>query len=171
MLNNVLMRYFSVAFLLVSVHAFAEGNQSMALRVVRTTGMADAARGQMRNLMRDAQQKNPDISRSTWDKVARQIESPKLDQEMAHLWAQTYTISELRQIQTFISTPAGRKFFKNNQTLMPRLAACAALESLHAFDILQKERPDRFPPDPKKDAQVKQLFEVLQRGTVAGVRK
>ena len=90
---------------------------------------------------------------------------------MSRLWAETYTTSELTQIEKFMGTPVGRKFFRNNQTLMPRLAASAALESIQLLDILQTEHPDRFPPDPHKDAQVKQLFEVLQKGALPGAHR
>jgi hypothetical protein len=159
------------SLLLSSISSFAAGDLAVAQRVVALSGMPEAARAQMRALEAEAKRKNPDLPGSTWEKVEKELYSPKMEEQMSRLWAETYATSELTQIEKFMGTPVGHKFFRNNQTLMPRLAASAALESIQLLDILQTEHPDRFPPDPHKDAQVKQLFEVLQKGALPGAHR
>lgn len=143
---------------------------STSTSIVRATGMLQSTRQALHVQLDQVKKAHPDLPASSWAKVEAQIEAASLEQDMASIWEQTYTESELKEIARFLATPVGQKFFKTNPNLMPRLASVSALSGIKAFQILQTLHPDKFPRSPAQEAQVKKLFETMKSGTPGGAR-
>lgn len=147
---------------------YCAGDLGLAKQAISLSGVSDAAHTQFRSLINDTRTKHPELPASTWDRVEKEAENPEFEQSLAKFWSDAYTTTELKQIVGFLTTPTGKKFFKNNPAMMQKLSATAALQSIKIYSLLQKLHPDKFPADPKQDAQIKQLFEVIQKNGNGG---
>lgn len=160
---------FVLAFTLLSASLLLAAGTT-APSIVKATGMAQSTRQALHLQLDQVKKAHPELPASSWAKVEAQIEASSLEQDMATIWEQTYTESELKEIAKFLATPVGQKFFKTNPNLMPRLASVAALSGIKAFQVLQSLHPDKFPRSPEQEAQVKKLFETMKSGSQGGAR-
>lgn len=150
--------------LMLFVLAFGAYGATPTEVILRATGMTQSTRDALRAQLDQVRASHPELPASTWAKVKAEIESPSMEQEMGRIWGQMYTPAELKEISAFLSTPTGKKFFKTNPSLMPRLASVAALSGMKAFQVLQTLHPALFPKDPKQEADAKRLFETMKNG-------
>lgn len=118
--------------------------------------------------MESTRREHPSLPLATWKQVETEIASTKMEDEMVGVWKGAFSLQELKEIDRFLSTPTGKKFFQVSQTVVPRMAAVAALAGVRVFGVLQTLHPDQFPHDAKSEEQTRQLFETLRQGPRGG---
>lgn len=158
-----------VGLLALSCHAAPVSAEDALIRkVIVRTGIVENVRTQMRRQMEATRGAHPELPLQTWKKVELEIQSTQMEDEMVQVWRKSFTVAELTEIDKFMSTETGKKFFQTSQVLVSRTAAVAALTGVRIYGVLQKEHPDKFPQDLKSEDQVRKVFESMKHGASAG---
>lgn len=158
-----------VGVLALSCHAApASAEDALIRKVIVRTGIVENVRTQMRRQMEATRAAHPELPVQTWKKVELEIQSTQMEDEMVQVWRKSFTVAELTEIDKFMSTETGKKFFQTSQVLVSRTAAVAALTGVRIYGVLQKEHPDKFPQDLKSEDQVRKVFESMKHGASAG---
>ncbi|MBK8804551.1 MAG: DUF2059 domain-containing protein [Fibrobacteres bacterium] len=139
-----------VGLLALSCHAAPVSAEDALIRkVIVRTGIVENVRTQMRRQMEATRGAHPELPLQTWKKVELEIQSTQMEDEMVQVWQKSFTVAELTEIDKFMSTATGKKFFQTSQVLVSRTAAVAALTGVRILRSAPKRASRQISAGPQ----------------------
>lgn len=106
-------------------------------------------------------QENPSLPSTLISEMRAKLAPDRILNELANSWGSTYSVSELKSIQAFLKTPAGKKYLANQNQITERMAGVGGMVGFDMYTLLNKYDPTRYPIDEKTRAAAAK-FEALR---------